>query len=78
MTDEPIRVLFVDTANASRSILAEAILRQAGRELVAASAGTHPTSVHPLTRLVLEQSGFDDAWAKAKSVDGFAGQPFDT
>jgi arsenate reductase len=78
MTDEPIRVLFIDTANASRSIFAEAILRRAGNERFAVvSAGTFPTEVHPLTRRVLEQSGLDHEWATAKDVEQFVGEPFD-
>jgi arsenate reductase len=78
VTDPVTRILFVDTANASRSILAEALVRRAGGErFVAVSAGTHPTTVHPLTRRVLEESGLDHAWARSKPVDDFVGQPFD-
>jgi arsenate reductase len=78
MTEHVARILFVDTANASRSILAEALVRRAGGErFMAVSAGTHPTSVHPLTRRVLEESGLDHAWAESKSVDDFVGQSFD-
>lgn len=74
----PIRVLFVCTANASRSILAEAVLRRAGGGAYEAhSAGVEPTSVHPLTRRVLAEAGFDHDWAEAKGVDQFLGQDFD-
>ena len=72
------RVLFVSTSNASRSILAEALLRRAGGPAFEAfSAGIAPTEVQPLTRTVLEQAGFDHDWAVAKSVDSFAGATFD-
>ena len=78
MTEPPIRVLFVSTFNASRSILAEAILRRAGGERYEAySAGITPTTVHPLTRRVLEEAGLDHDWAEAKSVRQFVGQDFD-
>ena len=72
------RVLFVSTSNASRSILAEALLRRAGGpDFEAFSAGIAPTEVQPLTRTVLEQAGFDHDWAVAKSVESFAGAQFD-
>jgi protein-tyrosine-phosphatase len=75
---EPVRVLFVSTSNASRSILAEAILRRAGTDRFAAlSAGIEPTSVHPLTRRVLDGAGFDHDWATSKDVQGLVGEPFD-
>lgn len=78
MIDAPIRVLFVCTANASRSILAEALLRRAGGERYEVfSAGIEPTTVHPLTRRVLEEAGLDHDWAESKSVTRFAGQAFD-
>jgi len=78
VSDEPIRVLFVSTSNASRSILAEALLRKIGGErFLAASAGVAPTAVHPVTRRILEQAGFDHDWAASEAVEDYAGQPFD-
>jgi arsenate reductase len=75
---EPIRVLFVSTSNASRSILAEAILRRVGAgRFEAVSAGITPTEVHPLTRRVLEAAGFDHDWATSTAVDTLVDQPFD-
>ena len=75
---EPVRVLFVSTSNASRSILAEAILRRVGADRVAASsAGIEPTSVHPLTRKVLDGAGLEHDWATSKDVRGLLGEPFD-
>ena len=72
------RVLFVSTSNAARSILAEAILRRVGGEgYEAFSAGIDPTEIHPLTRRVLEEAGFDHDWAQPKHVDDFSGQDFD-
>ena len=78
MSEEPIRVLFVSTSNASRSILAEALLRRAGGgRFEAASAGVAPTSIHPLTRHVLEQAGFDHDWATSEPISAYLDQPFD-
>ena len=78
MSDGPVRVLFVSTSNASRSILAEALLRRVGGTAFEAfSAGIAPTEVHPLTRVVLEGAGFDHDWAVAKHVNDYAGEPFD-
>jgi protein-tyrosine-phosphatase len=78
VTDAPIRVLFVSTSNASRSILAEALLRRAGGErFSAASAGTAPTAVHPLTLRVLGAAGIDHDWAASKPLERFVDEPFD-
>ena len=75
---EPIRVFFVSTSNASRSILAEAVLRRAGGERFEAwSAGIEPTEVHPLTRRVLEAAGFDHDWATSTQVQDLLDTPFD-
>lgn len=74
----PIRVLFVCTGNSARSILAEAVLRQVGRgRFVAASAGTHPAGVHPLTLRVLDEAGVDGSGLRSKSIDELTGQSFD-
>src|SRR5262249_47523618 len=46
-SDQPSRVLFICTANSSRSQMAEGWLRQLGGPgVAAASAGTAPTSLH--------------------------------
>jgi len=74
----PIRVLFVCTGNSARSILAEAMLRQhGGSAFDVHSAGTHPSTVNPLTLEVLDEVGLEHAWARSKSVDEFRGQSFD-
>jgi arsenate reductase len=52
------RVLFVCTHNSARSQMAEALLRDfAGDEFDIASAGTAPTSVHPLAEAVMAERG---------------------
>ena len=78
MAINPIRVLFVCTGNSARSQIAEALLGQfGGVEFAAASAGTEPHSVNPLTVRVLADTGIDWSGARAKSVEEFVGQPFD-
>lgn len=75
---ERIRVLFVCTGNSARSIMAEALLRQHGKDRFEVfSAGTDPRGVNPLTLRVLGDAGIDASWARSKSVQEFVGQPFD-
>lgn len=74
----PVRVLFVCTGNSARSIMAEALLRhRSGARFDVFSAGTHPKSVNPLALRALAEVGIDASPAGSKSVDEFAGQPFD-
>ncbi len=74
----PIRVLIVCTHNAARSQMAEALLRwMAGEAVEVHSAGTEPTTVHPLTVRVLEEVGIDASQLRSKSVDEFRDQVFD-
>jgi arsenate reductase len=72
----PVRILVVCTGNAARSQLAEALL---GRipGIAAASAGTHPAGVHPLTVRVLGEIGIDWSSARSKSVAEMVDQPWD-
>ena len=52
------RILFVCTHNSARSQMAEAMLRDmAGDRFDVASAGTSPTSVHPLAESVMADRG---------------------
>ncbi|MGO9179079.1 MAG: arsenate reductase ArsC [Candidatus Limnocylindrales bacterium] len=78
MSDQPIRVLFVSTGNASRSQIAEALLRRyGGHDFAAFSAGTTPRPVHPLTVQVLAEAGIDWSGARSKSVHEYLDEPFD-
>jgi arsenate reductase len=62
-------VLFVCTHNAARSQMAEALLRDlAGVRFHVASAGTSPTSVHPLTTAVMMERGLDLSMYGAKRL----------
>jgi arsenate reductase (thioredoxin) len=75
---DPIRVLFVCTGNSARSQIAEALLTDfGGSDFAAFSAGTEPKGVNPYTVRVLGEIGIDWSGARAKSVTGFVGLPFD-
>ncbi len=72
------RLLYLCTHNSARSQLAEAITRHVGGEQIeVVSAGSTPTSVHPLTRAVLAEIGVDTNGLTAKALDSQVIQPFD-
>lgn len=73
-----IRVLFVCTANAARSQLAEALLRHTDPvRFEAFSAGTQPGEVDPRTFAVLEHLAIDASGLRSKPIDEFADERFD-
>ena len=61
------RILVVCTGNAARSQMAEAFLSRIPG-VAAASAGTHPAGVHPLTVRVLAEVGIDWTGAHSKPI----------
>ena len=68
-------VLFLCTHNSARSQMAEALLRKhAGDRFNAFSAGTDPTSVHPLTVKVLQEIGIEVAGQHSKGVEQVMGR----
>ncbi len=76
--DRAIGVLFVCNGNSARSQMAEALLgRFGGRNFQPLSAGTRPTSVHPLTIRILAELGIDWSHARAKQVGELLGEPID-
>jgi len=75
----PIRVLFVCTANACRSQMAEAMLRHQGRDrFTVSSAGIRPIDrIHPLARAVIESLGLSADGLSPKGIERLAGTTFD-
>ena len=72
------RVLILCTGNSARSQMAEGLLRHLGGDRFEVhSAGTHPTQVRPEAIEVMAEIGIDLSAHRSKSVDEFAGQPFD-
>ena len=77
MTDK-LRVLILCTGNSARSQMAEGLLRHdGGARFDVQSAGTHPSQVRAEAIAVMRELGIDISAQRSKSVDEFAGQPFD-
>jgi arsenate reductase len=72
--DKVYNVLFICTGNSARSILAEALMNQAGNgRFKAYSAGSHPTGVvNPHALQALRDMGMPVLGARSKSWDEFA------
>ena len=74
----PVRVLFLCTGNSARSQIAEALLAHAaGRQIEAASAGSHPKPLHPNAVRVMRSYGIDLTGWRSKHLDEFTGRRFD-
>jgi protein-tyrosine-phosphatase len=73
-----IRVLFLCVHNSARSQITEGLLRaMAGDRFDAFSAGSVPSSVHPLALRVMRERGIDISRQRSKSVAEFADDHFD-
>ncbi len=69
------KVLFLCTHNSARSQMAEAFLRRhAGDRFEAYSAGLEPTEIHPYTRKVMEEVGYDLSGQYSKGLKQWLGQ----
>ena len=67
-------VLFVCTHNSARSQMAEGLLRHLyGDRYRASSAGTTPSSVHPLAIEAMAELGIDCSHQRSKGIDEFRG-----
>jgi protein-tyrosine-phosphatase len=74
----PIRVLFLCTGNSARSLIAEALLKSAGKQAFEVhSAGTDPRGINPYTEKVLQQDGFDTSALRSKSLTEYLDENFD-
>ncbi len=72
------RVLFVCSANAARSQLAEGLLRHLRPDTYEVfSAGTTPSEVDPLAIQALEHFDIDPSGLHSKQLDQFRDQTFD-
>jgi arsenate reductase len=72
------RVLFICTHNSARSQMAEALVNGDLKGRVAAySAGTEPSSVHPLAVAVMRELGIDISNQRSKGLEEFVTQKFD-
>ncbi len=72
------KVLFLCVHNASRSIMAEALVNHFLKDKWQAySAGSDPTSVNPFSIRALKEIGIDIANAHSKAIDYFRGRQFD-
>jgi arsenate reductase (thioredoxin) len=73
-----IRVLFICTANAARSQMAEGLLRaRYGDRYEAFSAGTRQSTVSPHAIAAMKEIGIDISHHHSKTLDNFTGQPID-
>ncbi len=73
-----MRTLVLCTGNSARSQMAEGLLRHlSGPGDQVFSAGTRPGSVRSEAIAVMAELGIDISGHRSKSVDEFAGQPFD-
>jgi ArsR family transcriptional regulator, arsenate/arsenite/antimonite-responsive transcriptional repressor / arsenate reductase (thioredoxin) len=72
------RVLFLCTGNSARSQMAEALIEHLSHGLVkAASAGSHPKTLHREAVRVMRARGIDISGNRTKHVDEFVSQQFD-
>ena len=72
------RILILCTGNSARSQMAEGLLRSmAGERFEVFSAGTKPAGLHPNAVAAMAEAGIDISGQRSKSVEEFAGQPFD-
>jgi len=72
------KILIVCTHNASRSQMAEGLLRALkGDRYDVFSAGTEPTGVHPGAVAAMAEIGIDIRSHRAKGLDAFKGAAFD-
>ena len=76
--NDKIRVLFICTANAARSQMAEGLLRaKYGTRFDVFSAGTRQSRVSARAIQVMNEIGIDISHNRSKTLDEISGIPFD-
>jgi len=69
------KVLFLCTGNSARSQIAEAFLREyAGDYFEIYSAGFNPKGIHPYTKKVMEELGYDLKGQTSKNLSQYLGK----
>ena len=72
------RILVLCTGNSARSQMAEGLLRHLGQgELEVFSAGTAPSTVHPLAIQVMDEIGVDITAQRSEPLDAYRDSAFD-
>ena len=72
-------ILFLCVANSARSQMAEGLARRVcGDRARVQSAGSRPSSVHPLAIRVMDEVGIDISGHQSKSVESIDPQSIDT
>lgn len=74
----PIHVLFLSEANASRSQMAEALMRHlGGRAIDVHSAGLDPQPLHPLAVRAMAEIGLDVSGQRTRHLNDYLDARFD-
>lgn len=77
ISEKPMHVLFLCTENSARSQMAEGILRYLSHGHVeVASAGSHPSTLHPLAVRVLADMGIDISQQHSKHISDLPDHSF--
>lgn len=72
------KVLFICTGNACRSQIAHGLLQDmAGNRFEVFSAGSHPSRVHPMSIVVMEEVGVDISHHTSDYVDDYLDEGID-
>ena len=72
------KIIFICTGNACRSQIAEGIMRQlAGDKFDVFSAGSHPSSVHPMSIKVMKEIGINITSHTSDPISNFLSKNMD-
>ena len=72
------KVLFICTENACRSQIAHGLLNEfAGSDFEVFSAGSHPSKVHPISIIAMEELGIDISKHTSDHIDDYLNKGID-